>query len=99
MTITHSFNRTGNDVAIKGGVSHISVTHNYFYNGHGMSIGSGATPPVTDVYVSDLSLVDTANGIRIKSDVMRGGLVDNATYENICMKNVELPIGINPFYN
>jgi len=100
VTITRSFIRTGDDnVAIKGGVSHISVTHDYFYDGHGMSIGSGATPPVTDVYVSDLSLQDTANGIRIKSDVTRGGLVENAVYENICMKNVELPIGIDPFYN
>jgi hypothetical protein len=44
-------------------------------------------------------LRDTANGIRIKSDVTRGGLVDTAVYENICMKNVELPIGIDPFYN
>ena len=100
VTITHSFIRTGDDnVAIKGGVSHISVTHNHFYDGHGMSIGSGATPPVTNIYVSDLSLQDTANGIRIKSDVTRGGLVDTAVYENICMKNVELPIGIDPFYN
>jgi len=100
VTITHSFIRTGDDnVAIKGGVSNISVTHNYFYDGHGMSIGSGATPPVTNVYVSDLSLQDTANGIRIKSDVTRGGLVDNALYENVCMKNVDLPIGIDPFYN
>jgi len=100
VTITRSFIRTGDDnVAIKGGVSNISVTHNYFYDGHGMSIGSGATPPVTHVYVSDLSLQDTANGIRIKSDNTRGGLVDTAVYENICMKNVELPIGIDPFYN
>lgn len=100
VTITHSFIRTGDDnVAIKGGVSNISVTHNHFYDGHGMSIGSGATPPVTNVYVSDLSLQDTANGIRIKSDVTRGGLVDNALYENVCMKNVELPISIDPFYN
>jgi polygalacturonase len=100
VTITRSFIRTGDDnVAIKGGVSHISVTHNYFYDGHGMSIGSGATPPVTNVYVSDLSLQDTANGIRIKSDVTRGGLVDSAHYEDICMKNVEVPIAIDPFYN
>jgi polygalacturonase len=100
VTITHSFIRTGDDnVAIKGGVSNISVTHDYFYDGHGMSIGSGATPPVTNVYVSDLSLQDTATGIRIKSDVTRGGLVDNALYENVCMTNVELPIGIDPFYN
>jgi polygalacturonase len=100
VTITRSFIRTGDDnVAIKGGVSHISVTHNHFYDGHGMSIGSGATPPVTNVYVSDLSLQDTANGIRIKSDVTRGGLVDTAVYEDICMKNVQLPISIDPFYN
>ncbi|HTV05300.1 MAG TPA: glycosyl hydrolase family 28 protein [Acidobacteriaceae bacterium] len=100
ITITHSFIRTGDDnVAIKGGVSDITVSHDYFYDGHGMSIGSGATPPVTKVFVSDLSLQNTANGIRIKSNIARGGLVDGAVYENICMKNVQVPIAIDPFYN
>ncbi|HTV05747.1 MAG TPA: glycosyl hydrolase family 28 protein [Acidobacteriaceae bacterium] len=100
ITITHSFIRTGDDnVAIKGGVSNITVSHDYFYEGHGISIGSGATPPVTNVLVSGLSLQNTANGIRIKSDISRGGLVDGAVYENICMKNVQVPIAIDPFYN
>jgi polygalacturonase len=46
VTITRCFIRTGDDnVAVKsskaGPASNISVLHNHFYTGHGMSIGSG----------------------------------------------------------
>jgi len=41
----------------------------------------------------------TTSGIRIKSNAARGGLVHDLTYENICMKNVPIPIAISPFYN
>ena len=42
VTIAHSWIDNGDDnVAIKEGVTHISVIDNHFYSGHGMSIGSG----------------------------------------------------------
>jgi polygalacturonase len=41
ITIAHSWIDNGDDnIAIKTGVSHMSVLDNHFYSGHGMSIGS-----------------------------------------------------------
>lgn len=103
ITITQSWIRTGDDnVAIKSGgngTHNITVSHNHFYVGHGISIGSGTYEGVSNMLVQDLVMQDTANGARIKSDVTRGGLVENIRYENICMQNVKAVIGISPFYN
>jgi polygalacturonase len=41
----------------------------------------------------------TTSGIRIKSNATRGGLVENLTYKNICMRDVGVPIAISPYYN
>ncbi|HEY0985898.1 MAG TPA: pectinesterase family protein [Kofleriaceae bacterium] len=51
------------------------------------SIGTGGAPDV-DI-----------NGIRIKSDVSRGGLVKDILYENICIRNLPNPIILNPHYD
>lgn len=78
ITITHSFIRAGDDnVAIKGGdaISNMTVSHNHFYWGHGMSIGSETNGGVSRVRVTDLSLDGPDNAIRIKSNGSRGGLV------------------------
>jgi polygalacturonase len=103
ITITNSWIHTGDDnVAIKSGgngTHNISVTHNHFYAGHGISIGSGTYEGVSNMLVKDLVMQGTANGARIKSDVTRGGLVENIRYEDICMQDVKAVIGISPFYN
>ena len=39
------------------------------------------------------------NGIRIKSDVSRGGLVKDVLYEDVCLRNLPNPIVINPHYD
>jgi polygalacturonase len=102
VTIAYCDIDTGDDnIAIKTGAepaSHISVVHNHFYSGHGMSIGSGTSGGVSDVVVSDLSIDGADNGIRIKSDRSRGGLVQNISYENVCIRNVLNPIVITPMY-
>src|SRR3984885_14105993 len=82
VSILHSYIRTGDDnVAIKAGKagasSHITVAHNHFYSGHGMSIGSETSGGVSAVRVSDLSIDGADNGIRVKSDRSRGGLVND----------------------
>jgi polygalacturonase len=51
------------------------------------SLGTGGAPDV------DL------NGIRIKSDVSRGGLIKDILYENICIRNMPNPIILNPHYD
>ncbi len=103
VTITHCFIATGDDnVAIKSGsagpASHITVAHNHFYSGHGMSIGSGTSGGVRAVRVTDLSIEGADNGIRIKSDRSRGGLVQDVVYENVVMRRVTNPIVLTSMY-
>ena len=98
VTIAHSWIDNGDDnVAIKANVQHISVLDNHFYTGHGMSIGSEATGDAF-LLVDGLTEDHTTSGIRIKSNVTRGGLDHDLTYRNICMRNVQNPIAISPYY-
>ena len=94
---------TGDDnIAIKGAgplvVDNLIIAHNHFGRGHGMSIGSETNVGVRNVKVCDLSLDGTSNGIRIKSDISRGGLVTGISYTDVCMRNVPSPLVFNPFY-
>lgn len=103
VSIVHSFIRAGDDnVAIKAGsagpATHITVAHNHFYSGHGMSIGSETNGGVNTVLVSDLTIDGADNGLRIKSDLSRGGLVHDIAYKDVCMRDVKNPITISPFY-
>src|SRR6202167_4161048 len=103
VSILHSYIRTGDDnVAIKAGKggesSHITVANDHFYSGHGMSIGSETSGGVNAVRVSDLTIDGADNGIRIKSDPSRGGLVHDVVYEDVCIRNVKNPIILTPHY-
>jgi polygalacturonase len=99
VTIAHSWIDTDDDnVAIKTGVTHMSVLHNHFYRGHGMSIGSETLTGVSHLLVDDLVMDATTSGIRIKSNVTRGGKVHDLVYQNICMRDVGVPIAISPYY-
>jgi polygalacturonase len=100
ITIAKNWIDTGDDnVAIKQGTTHISVLDNHFYNGHGMSIGSETFAGDSFLLVDGLTEDHTTSGIRIKSNASRGGLVHDLTYGNICMRDVQIPIAISPFYN
>ncbi len=103
VTLSHSTISTGDDnVAIKAGdrgTSHISILDNHFGAGHGMSIGSEVNKGVSDVTVNGLIFDSTTNGLRIKSDRSRGGLVTGVTFNNICMQNVKNPISLDTHYN
>ena len=103
ITIAHSFIRTGDDnVAIKAGGSslteNVSILHNHFYSGHGMSIGSETSGGVRHVLVDDLTLDGTTAGLRIKSDAGRGGLVSDVHYHDVCMRNNKNAIELNTRY-
>nr|ANJ43588.1 glycoside hydrolase family 28 [Extatosoma tiaratum] len=103
VTITHCSISTGDDnVAIKassGASRYISITNNHFGRGHGMSIGSETTKGVSDVTVTTLTLDGTDNGLRIKSDRSRGGLVTGVTYTDVCMEKVAHPIILDTDYS
>lgn len=99
VTVAHSWIDNGDDnIAIKAGVTHMSVLDNHFYSGHGMSIGSETIPGQSFLLVDDLTEDHTTSGIRIKSNVTRGGPVHDLTYQNICMRDVKVPIAISPYY-
>jgi polygalacturonase len=104
VTITHSWIRTGDDnVAIKGGtpngVASVTVDHDRFYWGHGMSIGSETNGGVSKIRVSDLSLDGPDNGIRIKSNGSRGGLTHDVIYDDVCVRNSPHPITLDTAYS
>jgi polygalacturonase len=99
ITIAHSWIDNGDDnIAIKSHVQHMSVLDNHFYDGHGMSLGSevaGDAHILVDGLVED----HTTSGIRVKSNAVRGGPVEDITFRNICMRNTTIPIAISPYYN
>ena len=98
VTIAHSWIDNGDDnVAIKTGVTHMSVIDDHFYSGHGMSIGSETNTGVSDLLVDGVTEDHTTSGVRIEQWRQRGGLVENLTYKNICVDDVGIPIAISPF--
>jgi len=103
ITITHSYLREGDDnVAIKGGtggLTNMTVSHNHFYWGHGMSIGSETNGGVSKIRVFDLSLDGPDNGIRIKSNASRGGLVHDVVYDDVCVRDSPNPITMDTSYS
>src|SRR5580658_10353084 len=99
VTVTHSWIDNGDDnIAIKTGTTHMSVLDDHFYSGHGMSIGSETYSGDSFLLVDGLTEDHTTSGIRIKSNVTRGGPVHDLTYQNICMRDVKNPIAISPYY-
>src|SRR5580704_6898303 len=99
VTVAHSWIDNGDDnIAIKTGTTHMSVLDNHFYSGHGMSIGSETYTGDSYLLVDGLTEDHTTSGIRIKSNVTRGGAVHDLTYKNICMRGVKNPIAISPYY-
>ena len=69
-----------------------------FLHGHGMSIGSETAGGVRNVTVKNCAFENTENGIRIKSQRGRGGLVENINYDGITMKNVNPAITFTCYY-
>ncbi|HEV2349965.1 MAG TPA: glycosyl hydrolase family 28 protein [Terriglobia bacterium] len=103
VTITHCYIHTGDDqVAIKantgGPSSHMTIAHNHFYTGHGMSIGSETEGGVSAIRVSDLSIDGADNGLRIKSNSSRGGQVSDVVYQDVCIRNTKNPILMDSNY-
>lgn len=108
VTVTKCFLSGGDDnIAVGGnnapGARNISVVDNWFGDGHGASIGSYTQAGVRDILFDRITIAGNAsngsqNAIRIKSDVSRGGLVENVTYSNMCVQNVRNIIVLDPFY-
>jgi polygalacturonase len=98
---------TGDDnVALvsSGEATDANVTENVtirdctFGFGHGVSIGSYTSAGLRDITVENVTFDKTVNGIRIKSEMDRGGEVRQVTYRNLSMTGVRYPIVITSWY-
>jgi polygalacturonase len=95
------------NIAIKSGrvvpgrefaCENITVTDCVFLHGHGMSIGSETAGGVRNVTVRNCTFEGTENGIRIKSQSGKGGLVENILFTDITMKDVDPAITFTCYY-
>jgi polygalacturonase len=87
----------GDDNIAMGGTN-LYLGYSTFGVGHGCSIGSITQNGVSNVTVDHLTFDGTTSGIRMKSARDRGGTVQNLTYSNITMTNVQNPIYITSYY-
>jgi polygalacturonase len=104
VTITHSYINTGDDdVAIKAGntgpTTNVTISHNHFYRGHGVSIGSETDGGARAIRVFDLSIDGADNGLRIKSNASRGGVVQDVEYKDICIRRTKNVIEMDTHYS
>ncbi|HTV41912.1 MAG TPA: glycosyl hydrolase family 28 protein [Candidatus Sulfotelmatobacter sp.] len=100
--IINSYISDGDDHIAIGGTSgfmhDILVTNCFFGTGHGMSIGSYTSAGVSNLLVTHCAWSGSENGLRLKSERGRGGLVQDLTYENLSMTNVQWPILFYSYY-
>jgi hypothetical protein len=87
------------DFTCSGGTSGVLLTNNTYGTGHGISIGSYTSGGVSNITVINCTINGADNGLRIKSDNDRGGVVQNINYCNIGITNVHFPIQIYSYYN
>ena len=102
--IRHVLTDNGDDnIAFKanrdGPTENVTVTDCTFLHGHGVSVGSETTGGVRNILVQRCTFENTGTAIRIKSSRDRGGVIEDVTYRDITMKNVDAAIYINLFYD
>ena len=77
----------------------VAITNCTVHHAHGaVTIGSETSGGVRNVVASNITAVDTENGIRIKSARGRGGVVQDLRFDNWTMENVGEAITINNYY-
>lgn len=107
ITITNSSISDGDDdvaISASSAASNITISNDNTYSGHGISVGSITMGGLSNMLVTNINQAGTAidgNGIalRLKATPSNGGLLQNVTYQNICMQNHRTLIVITPFYN
>ena len=87
----------GDDNVVMNGAN-VYVGYSNFGVGHGCSIGSITENGINGVTVEHIAFSGTTSGIRMKSARGRGGLVQNLSYSNITMSNVQNPVFITSYY-
>jgi polygalacturonase len=90
------------DIAIKPQnvyCSNITIENCTIGTGHGISVGGETNDGLDGLTVTNVTFNGTTNGIRLKADRGNGGVVENLSYSDITMTNVEYPILIDSYYN
>jgi len=78
---------------------HVTITNCTVHHAHGaVVIGSETSGSIRNVVASNITAVDTENGIRIKSRRGRGGVVEDARFDNWTMENVGVGIVVTSYY-
>jgi polygalacturonase len=109
--ITDDYIDTGDDgIVLKAGkdadglrvnrpTEHVTITNCTVHHAHGaVVIGSETSGSIRNVVASNITAVDTENGIRIKSRRGRGGVVEDARFDNWTMENVGVGIVVTSYY-
>ena len=109
--ISDSYVDTGDDgIVIKAGkdadglrvnrpTEHVTIANCTVHHAHGaVVIGSETAGSIRNVVASNITAVDTENGIRIKSRRGRGGVVENVRFDNWTMVNVGVGIVVTSYY-
>lgn len=58
----------------------------------GIGIGSEMYGGIESALVENLNVYNASAGVRVKTDIGRGGYITNITISNVTMENVEIPI-------
>lgn len=104
INITDANIKTGDDcVSLGDGSQHITVHKVTCGPGHGISVGSlGRYPneqPVVGVTVTNCTLTNTMNGVRVKTwPASPNGVASDMHFEDIIMNNVGNPVLIDQEY-
>ncbi|XP_074556438.1 polygalacturonase ADPG2-like [Curcuma longa] len=103
VSIRDSIIGTGDDcVSLSEGAEDISISNVTCGPGHGISIGSlgknGSRATASNIYVSNCTLTQTTNGVRIKTWQGASGFARNISFVNITMNDVRYPIIIDQYY-
>jgi polygalacturonase len=89
------------DIAIKPQstfCANITITMCTIGSGHGISVGGETNDGLNGLNVNNTTFNGTTSGIRLKAGRTTGGLVQNCTYSNLTMTNVQYPINISSYY-
>ena len=109
--ISDSYVDTGDDgIVLKAGkdadgrrvnrpTGHVTITNCTVHHAHGaVVIGSESAGGIRNVVASNITAVDTENGIRIKSRRGRAGTVEGARFDTWTMQNVGAGIVVTSYY-
>ncbi|MFC0139803.1 glycoside hydrolase family 28 protein [Erwinia mallotivora] len=108
ITMSNMDIHTGDDnIAIKSGLipgtaapaQDITIRDSVMRDGHGISAGSETANGIGRVTISNVTFLNTENGIRIKSARDRGNYIGPLTADNLTMTDVATPVLVTSSYS